>query len=109
MRKLVLMLIVVLGAAVSMGTGAMALHHADGGPGVSAAATMAHDCPDCADGMGGADYGRCADGMMCGASAVLPVAPVLAQPVARADLIVLAPPARLTGLVRTLDPPPPLL
>lgn len=109
MRKLVLMLIVVLGAAVSMGTGAMALHHADGAAAVSAAATMAHDCPDCANGMSGADHGRCADGMMCGVSAVLPVAPVLAQPVARADLIVLAPPARLTGLVRTLDPPPPLL
>jgi len=108
-RKLVLMLIVVLGAAVSMGTGAMALHHADGAAAVSAAATMAHDCPACANGMSGADHGRCADGMMCGVSAVLPVAPVLAQPVARADLIVLAPPARLTGLVRTLDPPPQLL
>ena len=109
MRKLLLMLIVVFGAAVSMGTGAMALHHADGVPGVAAAATMVHDCADCADGMGGADHGRCADGMICGVSAVLPVAPVPAQPVARADLIVLAPPARLTGLVRTLDPPPPLL
>jgi len=108
-RKLVLMLIVVLGAAVSMGTGAMALHHADGAAAVSAAAAMAHDCPDCANGMGGADHGRCADGMMCGVSAELPVAPVLAQPVARADLILLAPPARLTGHVRTLDPPPPLL
>ena len=40
MRKLLLMLIVVFGAAVSMGTGAMALHHADGVPGVAAAATM---------------------------------------------------------------------
>ena len=109
MRKLVLMLIAVFCAAVSMGTGAMALHHADGVPGVAAAATMVHDCADCADGMGGADHGRCADGMICGVSAVLPVAPVPAQPVARADLIVLAPPARLTGLVRTLDPPPPLL
>ncbi len=109
MRKLVLMLIVVLGAAVSMGTGAMALHHADGAAAVSAAAAMAHDWPDRANGMGGAEHGRCADGMMCGVSAVLPVAPVLAQPVARADLILLAPPARLTGHVRTLDPPPPLL
>ena len=110
MRKLVLMLIVVLGAAVSTETGAMARHHADGGVGVSAAATMVHDCLDCADGMaGGGDHGRCADVMICGVSAVLPVAPVMAQPVARADLIALAPPAHLTGHADTLDPPPPLL